>query len=206
MCGRFLIDNDLRDLSVWFNASTEQLPFSWDHTATPGSVIPVIIGSDKRRICTMKWGLVPHWARDPALGRKMFNARAESIDSKPSFAQPFAQKRCLIPATGFFEWKKTDEGKPIPYLIRLKDKPVFSFAGLYDEWKDPEGYPYLSCSIITTSPNDLILPIHDRMPVILAPGNKGESVWLTPTTPKDTLLSLLRPYPADLMTVNSLSS
>jgi len=130
----------------------------------------------ERELVLMRWGLIPHWAKEERIGYKMINARAETVDSKPAFRQPFKRHRCLIPANGFYEWRKTQSGK-IPYYIHLRDEPVMGFAGLSDIWNNPEGERIESCTIITTAANAVIKPLHDRMPLIIAPDDYG--VWLT---------------------------
>lgn len=151
----------------------------------------------------MRWGLIPSWAKDPKIGYKMINARSESILEKPSFKKPFLSQRCLIPASGFYEWQHLDN-KKIPYYFKLKDQDLFAFAGLYDEWKDPEGYPLKTFTIITTEPNEVVAPIHNRMPVILP--EKSEDIWLDHTiSDPQKLLSLLTPYKNSEMILEKLS-
>jgi putative SOS response-associated peptidase YedK len=146
----------------------------------------------------MKWGLVPSWAKDPSVGSKMINARAEGIESKPSFKKPLRYQRCIIPASAFFEWKG-NPGAKMKYRIARKDGDLFGFAGLYEHWRDPNTDGELTtCTIITTQPNALVAPIHTRMPVMLLP--EDEDHWLDPDMSEpDEIVSLLRPYPADLM-------
>lgn len=204
MCGRFLLDDDPNNLAAVFDASAQELPFSSEKTATPGMMIPVIRTSPdgKREILPMRWGLIPSWAKDPKIGYKMFNARSETIQSKPSFAAPFRRSRCLIPASGFYEWDHSGK-TPVPYIFTLTDTHVFSFAGLYDQWKDPEGHTLLSCTVITTAPNSLIAPIHDRMPVILP--HEYHTQWLSGNTPETDLLPLLTPYPSDAFSMQKVT-
>jgi putative SOS response-associated peptidase YedK len=146
----------------------------------------------------MKWGLVPAWAKDPSVGSKMINARAEGIESKPSFKKPLRYQRCIIPASAFFEWKG-NPGAKAKYRIARKDGDLFGLAGLYEHWRDPNTDTELTtCTIITTQPNELVAPIHTRMPVILLP--EDEDHWLDPDMSEpEAIVSLLRPYPADLM-------
>ena len=154
----------------------------------------------------MRWGLVPAWAKDPRIGSKMINARSEGIESKPSFKRPLRFQRCIIPASAFFEWKGKpgrpgSAGAKVKYRIARKDDELFGFAGLYDTWRDPgdpAGDELATCTIITTQPNDIVAPIHIRMPVILLP--EDEDHWLDPdmTEPAE-IVSLLRPYPAELL-------
>jgi len=144
----------------------------------------------------MKWGLIPFWAKDPKIGFEMINAREEDIDKKPAFRKPTKSQRCLIPATGFYEWKKVrleNKEEKFPWYFKLKDQEIFSFAGIYDIWKDPEGYETYSYSVITTKPNDTVKSVHNRMPVILQKRNEG--VYLNPDTPLSEILALLVPFP-----------
>lgn len=153
----------------------------------------------------MRWGLVPFWAKEASIGYKMINAKSETLTEKPSFRKPFKEKRCLVLADGFYEWGKTDKKNKVPYRLVLKNRQPFAFAGLWDIWKTPEGDKLLSFTIITTSANELMESIHDRMPVILH--EKDEAKWLDPEF-KDTekLSSLLQPYPSELMEAYKVST
>lgn len=145
----------------------------------------------------MKWGLVPSWAKDPKIGFGLINARAETLIEKASFRKPLTSRRCLVPSSGFYEWKKTDEGK-IPYYIHLKNTPMFAFAGLYDIWIDSEGKEIKSYTIITTTPNSVVADIHDRMPVVM--DKRDEDMWIDKEEKDiEKLLSLLTPYKGDDM-------
>ena len=151
-----------------------------------------------------RWGLIPFWAKDPSIGHKMINARAETVDEKPSFEHSLQRERCLVIADGFYEWKKEGSTKQ-PYRITLKNKELFGFAGLWDTWNSTTGDIIDSCSIITTTPNDLMASIHDRMPVILS--QDSERVWLDQTIVDSCFLkSLLVPYPANLMMAYEVST
>ncbi|GJQ59302.1 MAG: hypothetical protein SCALA701_21030 [Candidatus Scalindua sp.] len=146
----------------------------------------------------MKWGLVPFWAKDPKIGNRMINARAETLDKKPSFRHLLKSKRCLVPGSGFYEWKRVGKSK-LPHYIKLKKREIFSFAGLYDIWRDGEGSELKTFTIITTEPNSTLRPIHDRMPVILR--QECEEAWLgvgSPALNNDALMAMLRPYPDDV--------
>ena len=170
---------------------------SWEesYNITPGMINPVITRQSPNKVVLMKWGLIPFWAKDPKIGYKMINARAEGIEAKPAFRRPIKSQRCLVPADGFYEWKRlTLEKKEekIPWFIGLKDKSTFSLAGIYDIWKDVEGKEIYSYSIITTEPNSLMAKIHYRMPVIL--GKIDEDVWLTKDYDFEKILALLKPY------------
>ena len=145
----------------------------------------------------MRWGLVPHWAKDPKIGYKMINAKSETLAAKPSFRTAYRKRRCLILANGFFEWKKEGKEK-IPTYIFLKCQEPFAFAGLWESWRAPSGDSVRSCTIITTEPNSFMEPIHNRMPVILP--DEAEALWLDPLTEDpDILSSLLVPFPAESM-------
>ena len=163
----------------------------------------------RREFMQARWGLVPFWAKDAAIGAKMINARAEGIAEKPAFRAAFRARRCLVPADGFFEWRATPQGKR-PYWVGLKggtsdEPPPFAFAGLWERWtKAPDGAPLESCTIVTTEANALLRPIHDRMPVILAPA--AYASWLDPATPLPDALALLKPYPAEAMTLHFVST
>jgi len=176
MCGRYV---SKIDADVERHFSLTKVPFDFSsYNVAPGRNVPVVRQSDggERELVLMRWGLIPHWAKEERIGYKMINARAETVDSKPAFRQPFKRHRCLIPANGFYEWRKTQSGK-IPYYIHLRDEPVMGFAGLSDIWNNPEGERIESCTIITTAANAVIKPLHDRMPLIIAPDDYG--VWLT---------------------------
>jgi putative SOS response-associated peptidase YedK len=165
------------------------------NVAPTQEVAAVVEDDDKRKLEMVHWGLIPSWAKDPAIGNKMINARAETVSEKPSFRSAFKKRRCLILADGFYEWKKTDDDKQ-PYHVKMEDGSPFAFAGLWETWKD--GPEIRSCTIITTEANDLMNEIHHRMPVILPP--EDYDMWLDPDfEEKEALTSLLKPYPADAM-------
>ena len=165
---------------------------------TPEDIEPSQTISRGARVADLfRWGLIPFWAKDPAIGNRMINARAETLAEKPAFRTCLRKKRCLVIADGFYEWR-ANAGKKVPMRITLKSGEPFAFAGLWDEWKAPTGEPVRSCTIITTTPNELIADIHNRMPVILE--SDAEKVWLDPDVENAGLLtSLLTPYPADGM-------
>lgn len=158
-------------------------------------VLSVINDGHSNRLGELKWGLVPPWADSPKIGFQMLNARSETAAGKPAFSAPLRRKRCLIPADGFYEWKATDHGKQ-PMRIVLKSRALFSMAGLYESWLSPDGSKINSCTILTTTPNELVARIHDRMPVILHP--EDEQLWLNrAVTDVSAITPLLRPYPAN---------
>jgi len=198
MCGRFSLFR-LDDLATRFGVSGQLPLLETGYNITPEAMHPVIVGPDPQ-ISLMKWGLIPFWAKDPKIGNRTINARAEGIQDKPSFRKPIRSQRCLVPADGFYEWKKTSAaGKQdkVPYFIRLKDQETFAFAGLYDVWKGHEDRQIASFTIITTEANELVGDIHNRMPVILAVD--AEKLWLDPDTPLAGVLAALQPYPAASM-------
>jgi len=143
----------------------------------------------------LRWGLIPPWSKDAKIGARMINARAETVASKPAFRSAVKRRRCLIPGDGFYEWQKIGSSKQ-PHLIRFADRRVFAFAGLWERWRPAHGDPVETCTIITTTPNDLIADYHDRMPVILPPSFFDE--WLSAEPlPDARLTNLLRPFPQD---------
>ncbi len=176
MCGRFALTVSARVLAEVFDA--EPPPGHRPrYNIAPTQEVPVVRSSGEgRRITTVRWGLIPHWAKDPAIGARMINARAESVADKPAFRSALRRRRCLVPADGFYEWRKEEGGKQ-PYLVRFSDGRVLAFAGLWESWHPPDGGDAIeSCTIITTRPNELLAELHDRMPVILPPRHHDE--WL----------------------------
>ena len=215
MCGRYTLSNprgsfsETPDIDVRFLA--EFVETGWlkpRFNIAPTQDVPVITNEGSRRIEKMRWGLVPFWAKDVKIGSRMINARGETVAEKPAFRASFKTKRCLVPATGFFEWQREGKGKTqtkTPMLIRLKGGGYFSMAGLYDRWKDPDGNVISSCTIITTGPNELMSPIHDRMPVILP--EEAESAWINLEVDQpDELKSFIRSFPAASMEAFEVSS
>lgn len=145
----------------------------------------------------LKWGLIPSWAKDPSIGSRMINARSETVAEKPAFRSALKHRRCIIPANGFYEWQSVG-GKKKPLYVRLKDKSPMMFAGLWDHWKSPDGIVIESCTILTTTSNDLIKPLHERMPVILDP--KDIDLWLDlQMTDPERLEPLFKPFPSGTM-------
>jgi putative SOS response-associated peptidase YedK len=196
MCGRYALlnPNELFSRFGVTNQLDQQLIANDD--IRPTQLAPVV--AMDHRAALMRWGLVPAWAKDPSIGQKMINARAEGLDEKPSFRKPLRVSRCLIPATGFYEWQATDHGK-VKYHFGLADDELFGLAGLYDTWLDRvTGERRETFTIITTTPNSLVEPVHNRMPVILRQAD--EDVWLDPNeTDSLQLLSILRPYPTEAL-------
>jgi putative SOS response-associated peptidase YedK len=199
MCGRFTLTAPHQALAQLFPLfDLPDVPPNYNVAPTQAVLaVRVPHGQDQPAPALLKWGLVPGWADDPALGNRMINARAETAADKPSFRSAFRRRRCLVLANGFYEWGKAG-GKKQPYLIRLRGGAPFAFAGLWEHW-ERDGRAVDSCTILTTDPNELVKPLHDRMPVILAPPDFA--LWLDPkveTGPE--LQGLLRPYAAEAMT------
>ena len=232
MCGRYLRRSDKQRIAEAFEVSkglADLVLPSWDDNVAPTTFQPVIRSTrdtGERELTLMRWGLVPYFARDPkSFGYSTINARAESVDTSPTFSAAFERRRCLVPADGFYEWKvlptqtlfgpdptpkrkkKKAAGAKQPYVYTLASGAPFAFAGLWDRWKNPAGGASISdgeilesYAIITTTPNELVAEVHNRMPVILRPQDYG--LWLEsdPAMPPGLeLLALLRPYPAEQM-------
>jgi len=194
MCGRFTLAVELSTVMKVFQAhfKNESFVYSKRYNIAPSQNIPVITGmGDQREISLIRWGLIPHWAKDASIGSKLINARAETIDQKPAFKYSFLQRRCLIPADGFYEWIKQD-GRKTPMRITLPHKEVFAFAGIWAQWRSPDGRDVYSCSIITTRANDFMWDIHNRMPVVLAEENDYQT-WLE-SDDVNSLKDMLQPY------------
>jgi putative SOS response-associated peptidase YedK len=195
MCGRYrLVSNE--NLAARFDAQPEQLPLIPRSNVAPSQSMPVIVGGERQRVVLMRWGLVPAWSKTPEVPFSTINARAEGLMKSPVFRGPFRRSRCLVPASGFYEWQRTAQGKQ-PYCFQLNDDELFAFAGLYDTWRDGDGNELASYSIITTTPNALIAPIHNRMPAIVR--REDEQLWLDDSAKPAQLQALLAPYPAEAM-------
>ena len=170
----------------------------------PQSYMPVVVGNNPSRLDFMRWGLVPSWAKDERVGYKTINAHAETVAERPAYRAALRYHRCLVPASGFYEWRPTPRGRQ-PYFIHLPGEPLFAFAGLYDIWYSPDGSELRTYTIITCQPNALMAPIHNRMPVILA--RDAEAVWLDPQeTRTAAVLPLLLPFPTELMAAYPVST
>ncbi|MGJ3252638.1 MAG: SOS response-associated peptidase [Elainellaceae cyanobacterium] len=199
MCGRFTLSQSDQSIADVFQLS-EIPPVKPRYNISPTQAVPVVFqttNSPARKFTYMHWGLIPSWADDPKIGARMINARAETVTEKPSFRTAFKRRRCLVVADGFYEWKKTDEGKQ-PFYIQLDHHQPFGFAGLWEHWQHADGSEIESCTIVTTEPNELLRPIHNRMPVILNPDDYDR--WLNPEVQDaKSLQPLLRPYDAQQM-------
>ena len=178
-----------------------------NYNTAPGQQIAVVHAPLRARLLEMmRWGLIPSWARDPAVGFRMINARSETAAEKPSFRSAFRRRRCIIPADGFYEWTKTPGGRKQPYLIGSTEQEIMALAGLWESWTDPEsGDDVLSATILTTSANEFMSAVHDRMPVIL-PDAAAEKLWLDPDSSPDNLQDLLAQYPSSRMRMHPVST
>jgi putative SOS response-associated peptidase YedK len=206
MCGAYDL-HDIETLEARFNIDIEAEAYRLTprYNIRPTQYSPVIVRDDKNQLRLMRWGLIPSWAKDKSVSHTLMNARAETIDTLPSYKKSFRSQRCLVPATGFYEWRATARGK-VPYRITLKDEDMFGFAGLYDVWQDREGTTLSSYTIITTMPNELVAPIHDRMLAILLKAQ--EDLWIDPGFHEMDVLKafLSTPYPAAAMKAYLVSS
>ena len=196
MCGRFSLTRGDRDIEEEFGV---RLPKDFRpryNIAPTQEVLAVIEDEQGRRLERFRWGLVPAWAPDPKMGNKLINARAETLFAKPSFRDAARQRRCLILADGFYEWQKLPDGRKIPFYIKLKSQKPFGMAGLWEIWEGPDGSVLKTCTIVTTDANELLKPIHNRMPVIVP--HKLRDLWLDSHVRRAVELApVLKPYPAD---------
>ena len=207
MCGRFSNNAKPERIKKEFKVGIKN-PNLYEprYNIAPSQMIDAVFESKTERVLSqLKWGLVPSWAKDAEIGNRMINARAETLREKPSFRDAFKSRRCIIPASGFYEWKRKNAGAKQPFYFYLKEREVFGFAGLWEEWLDKETGELLeTCTIITTEANEVLKPVHDRMPVILKPENYDE--WLdTNVKDTETLQELLKPYPAKEMDAHAVS-
>jgi putative SOS response-associated peptidase YedK len=201
MCGRFTLSLPAAEIAEAFDL--EDVPEAPPrYNIAPSQPVATIIETaekPERQIQLMRWGLIPSWAKDPAIGNKLINARAETVSEKPSFRAAFKRRRCLIPADGFYEWQKLDRGKQ-PYFFHLNNHKLFAFAGLWESWNDIE-----TVTIVTTEANELLKPVHDRMPVILHPDDYER--WLDPQNQNAAeLQALLKPFPSERMNAYPVSN
>jgi putative SOS response-associated peptidase YedK len=200
MCGRFTLRTPAYKLAEAFGVEV-RANLAARYNIAPSQDIAALRaqGDGQRELVMLRWGLVPGWAKDPAMGNRMINARAETVAEKPAFRAAFRQRRCLIPADGFFEWQKTPDGSKQPYLMARPDGEPFTMAGLWEHWQPPgTDEPLETCTIITTEANETVAPIHHRMPVILSASDR--EAWLDPAPPSaEALAALLRPAPDDTL-------
>jgi putative SOS response-associated peptidase YedK len=202
MCGRFTLTTDLNRLEERFAFRAADFSYAPRYNVAPTQQVLTLEGENRAGF--LRWGLIPSWAKEAAMGDRMINARAETVAEKPSFRRALQKRRCLVLADGFYEWKKEGK-KKIPMYIVLKSREPFGFAGLWEAWKAPSGETLRSCTIITTTPNAFMESIHNRMPVILP--REVESLWLDRTLEDpEALTRLLAPYPGEAMTTYVVSS
>lgn len=197
MCGRYALFHSYKDIANYFpfQLVIDDEELGARYNAAPSQELPVIVGHG--HVQRFRWGLVPFWAKEISIGNKMINARAETLMEKPSFRTAFLKRRCIVPVSGFYEWKTAEHGKR-PYFIHPRGEAIFAVAGIWDEWRNPDtGELLRSFSIITTDPNELMAGIHNRMPAILR--HDDQLLWLSQTTTPQELLHALRPFPAELM-------
>jgi putative SOS response-associated peptidase YedK len=198
MCGRFTLSVDPVELQMEFQIP--EMPAEWHprYNIAPSQPVALLTDANKRTIDFFQWGLVPGWAKDISIGSKMINARSETIMEKPSFRSAFQRRRCLILADGFYEWKRSPgaNGTSIPFRFTLKNSKPFVFAGIWEHWQDPEGNELRTCAIITCPANSLVVPIHERMPVIFDSLSCWQ--WLGENDPK-VLTSMMAGYASELM-------
>ena len=161
------------------------------YNIAPSQPVPILLKDAGVRMALFQWGLIPPWAKDPSIGNRMINARRETLAERPSFRDAFRAQRCLVIADGFYEWRRAARGPKTPYYVRLKSHEPFTFAGLWSRWRPPSGDDVLTCTIVTGDANELLEPIHDRMPVVIPPANRD--AWLDPEHREaESLLALLR--------------
>jgi putative SOS response-associated peptidase YedK len=200
MCGRYRLSRRKQIIEEHFDALSGEEDWSPRYNVAPTQPIPVIRQHPKepvRELSLMRWGLIPSWAKDSSAAARMINARSETASTKSAFRDALKSRRCLIPADGFYEWKRNGKTRQ-PYCFEVNEGKLFAFAGIWDRWKDPSGQWVKSCSILTTTPNAVISPVHDRMPVILDPDS--HDLWLDPGMRNAAATSeLLKPYDGRLM-------
>ena len=209
MCGRFASTSPPDALASYFGAEapadSDDLPPDYN-VAPTRDVATVRVRESGRHLDYLRWGLVPRWAKDLRIGSKMINARAETVATKNAYRSAFKKRRCIVTADGFYEWQRRDDGTKQPMFIHRSDGDPLAFAGLYEQWTDGENLREIhTCTIITTAANDMMAPIHDRMPVLLAPSSWDE--WLDPNNDGvDELQKLLTPAPNELLCAYAVST
>lgn len=205
MCGRFALVDDGTAVAAQFDLA-ETPALAPRYNIAPTQPIAAI-GRNKengRGLTHFHWGLVPSWAKDVKMASQLINARAETVAEKPSFRAAFKRRRCLVPMSGFYEWQKQADGGKQPHHIHTTTNGLLAAAGLWERWQDAEGNALLSCTILTTTPNELMQPLHNRMPVFIAPTDYD--AWLAEDTAVDELQYLLRPYPTENMAAHPIST
>ena len=197
MCGRFAQRSDPKRLAKEFTVTDVPNVEARYNIAPTQEILGVLESADGREMKFFKWGLIPSWAKDTAMGARLINARSETVEEKPAFREAFKKRRCIIPADGFYEWQRT-QGRKQPFFFQMKDESPFGFAGLWERWQGEDEEVIESCTILTTEANEVLRPVHDRMPVILH--SADYELWLDEDGRKRELLKdLLRPYSAEAM-------
>jgi putative SOS response-associated peptidase YedK len=198
MCGRYRLSRRKQVVEEYFESPSDEEDWNPRYNIAPTQPVAAIRQAGQNRILSiMRWGLVPSWASDISIGARLINGRSETVLEKPAFRDSFRLRRCLVPADGFYEWKKAGKER-YPFHFVMKDSSLFAFAGVWDRWRSPAGQVVESCSILTTAPNELLEGVHDRMPVILP--QRHYQTWLTaPATESQRLAELLVPFDASVM-------
>lgn len=189
MCGRYSIGTDIQQIANELKAEVPE-DFRPKYNAAPSQLLPVVGNNHRKKVMLYEWGIIPHWIREGEQSKRLINARAETVNEKGTFKHAFHKRRCLVPADGYYEWKKTDQGK-VPYRIVLNHEQPFVFAGLWSTHQNENGNDVRDFCIITTRAADNIAHIHDRMPVILE--KESWDFWLSDTEDEEGLLDILRP-------------
>ncbi len=200
MCGRYRLSRKKQIIEEYFDCVSGDEDWSPRYNIAPTQPVPVVRQNPRnnvRELSLLRWGLIPHWAKEPSIAMSTINAKSETVATKPAFRDPLKFRRCLIPADGFYEWKRTGTSKQ-PYCFEVGGGDLFAFSGLWDGWKDSTGQWIKTCSILTTTPNAITATVHDRMPVILRP--EGYDLWLDPgITDLQVISELLKPLDPSLM-------
>jgi putative SOS response-associated peptidase YedK len=207
MCGRYRLSRRKQLVEEYFDSVSDEPEWNPRYNVAPTQPVPVIrqnLTEPVRELSLMRWGLIPPWSKDPSVSARMINARSETAATKPAFSDALKLRRCLIPADGFYEWSRTGKAKQ-PYCFEVNEGELFSFAGIWDRWKDPSGSWLKTCSILTTTPNAVTSVVHDRMPVILP--KDDYDVWLDSGMQNVTAISeMLKPYDVSQMRCYSVST
>ena len=197
MCGRYLLISPVEAMRRFFDVGgLLNLPPRYNIAPTQDAPVVRLDKEGRRELILMRWGLVPLWAKDLSIGARCINARADSVAEKPAFRDAFERRRCLVPTDGFFEWEKKGKVKQ-PWRIGPAEDGLMALAGVWERWRAPDGGVVRSYAVVTTEANELVRPLHDRMPVVVPP--EGFSDWLGPETPAERLKEIMRPYPAERM-------
>lgn len=184
MCGRFALFADPADIAAYFDLDTpgQLASLSPSYNVAPGQDVAAVVADEHggRRYTVLRWGLVPFWAKDAKIGYRLINARSETLAERPAFREALRRRRCLIPANGFYEWRKAAGRRSQPFFVAPVGEPLIAFAGLWERWRNPAGELLESCTIVTTAANAVVAPIHARMPVIV--GRADQALWLDATS------------------------